>query len=208
MKKIIYSLFLLLPMVSMGQETIHGVVIDKRTRAPINEAIVWVNKTKAGTYTDFDGQYALKATLNDTLVVSAVGMKTQKAKVLAPEMNFELEELLLKEEFGLPKKTAYKQMQTPTARDIINGHNAKYHFKKNAQQHVFVIFVADLTSYDFSPADLAFQQKYNVKYSILGSYPTDYIKEYNRLTFKYLKNKYKTHWRAEIRKDAVGFKNE
>ena len=37
---------------------------------------------------------------------------------------------------------------------------------------------------------------------------TDYLKKYNKLTFKHLKKRYKKSWLLEIRKDAVGLKNE
>ena len=73
---------------------------------------------------------------------------------------------------------------------------------------MFIIFVSGLTSYDFNKEDIAFQQKYNVKYSLIGSYKIDFLTKYNKLTFEHLKKKYKKSWLAEIRKDAVGLKKE
>ncbi|TAF09450.1 MAG: hypothetical protein EAZ75_07935 [Flavobacteriia bacterium] len=55
--------------------------------------------------------------------------------------------------------------------------------------------------------DLEFEQRYNVKYSLMGSYQNDYLKKYNKLTFKHLKKKYKKSWLTEIRKDAIGLDN-
>jgi len=95
-----------------------------------------------------------------------------------------------------------------TKKDIKNADNPKYNFKKNAKNNVFVIYVSDLASYDFNKEDLEFQQKYNVKYSLIGSYKNEYLTKYNNLTFSYLKNKYKKTWLAEIRKDAVGLIKE
>jgi hypothetical protein len=43
---------------------------------------------------------------------------------------------------------------------------------------------------------------------LIGSYKNDYLKKYNKLTFKHLKKKYKKTWLTEIRKDAVGLKKE
>jgi len=70
-----------------------------------------------------------------------------------------------------------------TKKDIKNADNPKYNFKKNAKNNVFVIYVSDLASYDFNKEDLEFQQKYNVKYSLIGSYKNEYLTKYNNLTF-------------------------
>ncbi len=210
MKKIIYILLLLFPLVSFGQEIIHGLVINKSTREPIYDAVIRVYKKNIGTQTDFEGKYLIKATLNDTLVVSSVAMKTQMVKVNQKEMNFELEEIILEEEYGPPGDFKYKDLEerTPIKReDIENANNPKYNFKKNAKKNVFVIFVAALTVDEFNPKDLSFQEKYNVKYSLAGSYKIDYVKAYNKLTFKYLKKKYKKSWLTEIRKDAIGLEH-
>ncbi|WP_395632494.1 carboxypeptidase-like regulatory domain-containing protein [Flavobacterium sp.] len=210
MKKIIYTIYLLLPILSLGQEMlVHGVVLGKKTREPLFEATVLIGKKHTGTHTDFDGKYVIKASLNDTLVVSYAGMKTQKVTVSQPEINIELEEIIIKEEFGPPYNPKPKNLDTRvliTREDIENRDNPKYNFKKNAKKNVFVIFVSALTAYDLNPKDLAFQQKYNVQYSLVGSYKTDYLRAYNKLTFKHLKKKYKKYWLTEIRKDAIGLK--
>lgn len=211
MKKIIYYLFLLLPMVFFGQEIIHGLVINKRTQEPIYDALVRVDKKNTATLTDFEGKYELKATLNDTLVISSVSMKTQKVKVNRQEMNFELEEIKLEEKYGPSNDFKYKVLEARTpinTKDIENADNPKYNFKKNAQRNIFIIFVSELTSYDLNNEDLEFQQKYNVKYSLIGSYKIDYLTKYNKLTFKHLKKKYNKSWLRKIRKDAVGLEKE
>ena len=213
MKKLHYILFFLLSVFSFGQEVvISGKVTDQKTGEPIPGATVIIDKTNKGSQTDFDGKYSLKTTLNDTLVFSYVGMKIHKVKVDKEEINIELEEgEELKVEFGPPYYPKSKRLEATTTvskKDIENAENPKYNFKKNAKNNVFVIFVSELTSYDLNKVDLEFEQKYNVKYSLIGSYKNDYLKKYNKLTFKHLKKKYKKPWLTEIRKDAVGLKKE
>jgi hypothetical protein len=212
MKKIIYTIYLLLPVVLMAQEMIvHGVIFNKKNREPLYDATVIIVKNNTGTHTDFEGKYVLNVTLNDTLVVRCAGMKTQKVEVNQPEMNIELDEIILKEEFGPPRdvKQIKREILSPiNLKDIQNANNPKYHFKRNAQKNVFVIFVSDLTSYDFNKNDTEFQQNYNVKYSLVGNYNLDFASKYNQLTFKYLKKKYKKSWLTEVRKDTIGLLKE
>ncbi|UGS24497.1 carboxypeptidase-like regulatory domain-containing protein [Flavobacterium channae] len=213
MKKIIYISILFYSILSFGQViVVSGNVTDAKTGEPLAGAKVLINKTQNGITTDFDGKYSLKTTLNDTLVFSHVGMIMQKVKVDKTEINIELEE---EEEievvFGpayYPKPKRLEATTTVSKKDIENAENPKYNFKKNAKNNVFLIFVSELTSYDLNKVDLEFEQKYNVKYSLIGSYKNDYLKKYNKLTFKYLKKKYKKTWLTEIRKDAVGLKKE
>ena len=210
MKQILYIQFLFFSILSFGQEVVvSGFVINKKKGEPIAGATVLINKTQNGITTDFDGKYSLKTTLNDTLVFSFVGMKMQKIKVDKKEINIELEEVELKEEVGPPYYPKSKRLEATTIvskEDIENADNPKYNFKKNAKNNVFVIFVSELTSYNLNKEDLEFEQKHNVKYSLIGSYKYNYLKKYNKLTFKYLKKKYKKSWLKEIRKDAVGLK--
>ena len=210
MKQILYIQFLFFSILSFGQEVVvSGFVINKKKGEPIAGATVLINKTQNGITTDFDGKYSLKTTLSDTLVFSFVGMKMQKIKVDKKEINIELEEVELKEEVGPPYYPKSKRLEATTIvskEDIENADNPKYNFKKNAKNNVFVIFVSELTSYNLNKEDLEFEQKHNVKYSLIGSYKYNYLKKYNKLTFKYLKKKYKKSWLKEIRKDAVGLK--
>jgi hypothetical protein len=188
-----------------------GKVVDKKNGEPLPFATVRIDKNGIGTTTDYDGKYSLKASLNDTLIFSFTGMKTLKVKADKEEINIELEEVELKEEVGPPYYPKTKRLEATTIvskEDIEKSNNPKYNFKKNAKNNVFVIFVSDLTSYDLNKEDLEFEQKYNVKYSLIGSYKNDYLKKHNRLTFKHLKKKYNKSWLKEIRKDAVGLKQE
>lgn len=213
MKNLLYILFLLLGFLSFGQEiVVSGIVTDKMSGSPLPFVEVIINKTEIGTTTDFDGKYSLKASLNDTLIFSLtrIGMKTLKVKADKEEINIELEEVELKEEVGVGPPYFYTKIKRleattiVTKEDIKKTNNLKYNFKKNAKNNVFVIFVSELTSYDLNKEDLEFQQKYNVKYSLIGSEKFDYLTKYNKLTFKHLKRKYKKSWLKEIRKDAIG----
>lgn len=139
-------------------------------------------------------------------------MKTQKILANKKEINVQLfESETLKESVGPPYYPKTKRLEattTITKKDFENAGNPKYNFKKNAKNNVFVIFVSELTSYYFNKEDIEFQQKYNVKYSLIGSYKIDYLTKHNKLTFKHLKKIYKKNWLKEIRKDAVGLKKE
>lgn len=217
MKKNIYIAFLFFSVLSFGQEiVVSGIVIDKKTGEPLAFAQVINDKNEIVTTTDFDGKYSLKASLNDTLIFSLtrIGMKTLKVKADKEEINIELEEVELKEEVGVGPPYFYTKIKRleattiVTKEDIEKANNLKYNFKKNAKNNVFVIFVSELTSYDLNKEDIEFEQKYNVKYSLIGSYKNDYLKKYNKLTFKHLEKKYKKSWLKEIRKDAVGLKKE
>ena len=209
MNKIVYILILLFSVLAFGQEVVvSGKVTNEKTGEPIPGATISMYKKNKGSQTDFEGNYSIIANFNDTLVFSFVGMKTQKIKADKEEINVQfLESETLKESVGPPyyPKTERLEVTTIVTReDIENADNPKYNFKKNAKNNVFVIFASELTSYDFNKEDIEFQQKYNVKYSLIGSYKIDYLIKYNKLTFKYLKKKYKKTWLKEIRKDAVG----
>lgn len=188
------------------ERVVRGVVSDKSGLIPF--ANVYVEGTNRGTQTDFDGKYSIKATSDEYLKFQCIGMKDTIIKASDTVINVILGEgVKLVEEYGppyTPKTKTLDPTQVITLKDLKNGNNPRYNFKKNAKNNVFIIFVSELSSYDFSKEDLEFQQKYKLKYSMVGSYNHDYLTKYNNLTFKYLKRKYKKTWQHEIRKDAVG----
>lgn len=217
MKLPLYIVCFLLPFLSFGQQfTVSGTVTDKNTGEPLPGATVLIYKTHKGCSADFDGNYVVNAALNDTLQFSFVGMKTQKRIVTQEELHVQLEE---DDQINLEFDRPYIPTQprhTPSVRVITAKeleqslkklNNPRYQFKKNAKNNVFVIYVSELTSYDFNNEELEFQQKYNVKYSLIGSLKLEYVKKHNRLTFKHLSKRFKKTWVSEIRKDAVGLKN-
>lgn len=190
------------------ERKVYGVVKDNLGE-PIPGVNVIIKGTRRGISTDFDGKYALKVALNDTLEFSFVGMKTQKIKADKEEINIQFEEgvqltEVLPYEPNLNPIKHKNLLTTITNEDIKNINNPKYNFKKNAKNNLFVIFVSELTAYDFNKEDLEFQQKYNVKYTIVGNAEMDYLIKFNKLTFKHLKKKYSSTWQNEIRKDALG----
>lgn len=143
MKQILYIHFLFFSILSVGQEVVvSGFVIDKKSGEPIVGATVLVNKTLNGITTDFDGKYALKTTLKDTLVFSFVAMKTQKVQVDKEEISIELEEIepiLAIEPPIIYKKTPNYSVQTIPEKEII--HNSSY---KTIKGFVFEnIYLAD-----------------------------------------------------------------
>jgi hypothetical protein len=184
---------------------VSGKVFDKNSGEPLYFATVSIDKTSIITATDFEGAYSINASLNDTLIFSFVGMKMQKVRADQEEIIIQLEAVDLNEVlYGPAYYPTPKRIEIVTIKDIENANNPKYNFKKNAKNNVFVIFVSELTSYDFNKEDIEFQQKYNVKYSLIGSYNIDYVSKHNKLTFKHLKKRYQKTWQTEIRKDAVG----
>lgn len=69
--------------IAVAQEiTVSGVVTDQ-AGIPIPGANVLVKGTKSSTQTDFSGNFAIKASSNDVLVVSFVGMSTVEVKASA-----------------------------------------------------------------------------------------------------------------------------
>lgn len=184
---------------------VSGKVFDKNSGEPLYFATVSIENTSIITATDFEGAYSINASLSDTLTFSYAGMKMQKVRADKEEIIIQLEAVDLNEVlFGPAYYPTPKRIEIVTKKDIENANNPKYNFKKNAKNNVFVIFVSDLTSYDFNKEDIEFQQKFNVRYSLIGSFKVDYIVKYNKLTFKHLKKKYQKTWQTDIRKDAVG----
>ncbi|UGS19808.1 carboxypeptidase-like regulatory domain-containing protein [Flavobacterium cyclinae] len=214
MKQLLLLSFFLFSIISFGQQiTVNGKVTDGKTGEPLPGAEVRIYKTNKGCNTDIDGNYVLEVSLNDTLVFSFTGMKSQKIKVDKQEIQVKLFEIdPIHESFDpayyIRRIKKLEATTMVTKEDIENANNPKYKFKKNAKNNVFVIFVSELTSNDLNDEDLKFEQKYNVKYSSIGNYKNDYLKKYNKLTFKHLKKKFKKSWLSEIRKDAVGLKKE
>ncbi len=82
-KHFLSLLFALFVQIAVAQEiTVSGVVTDQ-AGIPIPGANVLVKGTKSSTQTDFSGNFAIKASSNDVLVVSFVGMSTVEVKASA-----------------------------------------------------------------------------------------------------------------------------
>lgn len=83
MKKILCFFFLcLLTLSGFAQEiNITGTVTEASSNEPMPGVTVQVKGTTTGTISNIDGQYTIKAKMNDILVFSTIGMKTIERKV-------------------------------------------------------------------------------------------------------------------------------
>ncbi|HSD09331.1 carboxypeptidase-like regulatory domain-containing protein, partial [Flavobacterium sp.] len=80
----------LMAQISFAQErTVSGVVKDN-ANLPIPGVTVLIKGTRNGTQTDFDGKYSIKATEEQTLVFSFIGMKSQERKASSTLININL----------------------------------------------------------------------------------------------------------------------
>jgi TonB-linked SusC/RagA family outer membrane protein len=81
----------LLTQITFAQDrTVSGVVTDK-DGLPVPTANVKVKGTSNGVQTDFDGKYKIKATADQTLVFSYLGMKPQEVKATNAVVNVKLQ---------------------------------------------------------------------------------------------------------------------
>lgn len=91
-KGFLMLLFALSTQLFFAQEkTISGTVSDN-AGIPLPGVSVLVKGTKSGTQTDFDGKYVIKASSNQVLVFSYIGMKTQEAIVSSSSINIKLKD--------------------------------------------------------------------------------------------------------------------
>lgn len=80
------SIFLLIfvifaiPKIHAQSITVKGTVIDEQN-SPLPGATILIKGTTAGTLTDFDGNFTIKANSNATLVISFIGFKTQEIAI-------------------------------------------------------------------------------------------------------------------------------
>ena len=71
--------------------TIKGTVSDIADGTPLPGVSVLVKGTKRGASTDFDGNYAIKAEIGETLVFAYLGMKSKEVKITKNRLNVSLE---------------------------------------------------------------------------------------------------------------------
>lgn len=128
MRKFIFSFLtlILLPLYALGQE-IKGKVADEKGIG-IPGASIIAKKSNTSTITDGDGNFKIKATVNETINVSALGFGTSTMKATALPMLFTLKESKedLKEVVVIGYGTAKK-------RDL-TGSIVKVDFKKIADR--------------------------------------------------------------------------
>ncbi|MCV6630941.1 MAG: TonB-dependent receptor [Flavobacteriaceae bacterium] len=79
--KYILVLLVCLPLYSMAQSTVNGIVIEKSSGLPLPGVNILVKGTTTGTFTDFEGNFSIEAETGQILVFSYVGYKTQELTV-------------------------------------------------------------------------------------------------------------------------------
>ena len=85
-------LVVLVAQITFAQErTVSGVVSDN-AGMPLPGVSVLVKGTKSGTQTDFDGKYSIKASSNQILIFSFIGMKTQEVMAGSAKVNVKMQE--------------------------------------------------------------------------------------------------------------------
>lgn len=203
--KLFFILILFSQLCFAQNRIVHGVVRDS-TGLPVPGANILVEGTRTNTQSDWDGCFSIKANSDQFLVFSYVGYFTKKVIASKNEI-----EVVLQIDHShdydciIPpnpiKKTKPRfAITTISPKDLKNANNPKYNFKKDYNNNP-LIFVSD---YTLKKADYDFQIKYKISYSPIQNYSLEYVKTYNKLSFKHLKKKYKKNWQYEIRKDAIG----
>ena len=84
-KKLLF-LLLLLPVAVLAQ-TLEGTVVDKMSKQPLPGVNVVIQGAANGAQTDFDGKYSIKASPNETLVFSYIGMKNENLIAKSTSLN-------------------------------------------------------------------------------------------------------------------------
>ncbi|MFI5193616.1 MAG: SusC/RagA family TonB-linked outer membrane protein [Chitinophagales bacterium] len=69
---------LLFPLMSMAQNAVTGRVLSVSDQTPLPGATILVNGSKAGTSTDIEGRFSIRAKTGDVLTISGVGITTQE----------------------------------------------------------------------------------------------------------------------------------
>ncbi|WP_193845475.1 carboxypeptidase-like regulatory domain-containing protein [Flavobacterium hungaricum] len=202
--KILFILILFSQLALAQNRIVYGIVSDS-IGLPIPGANILVEGTKNNTQTDFDGCFSIKANSDQLLVFTYMGYFAKK--VIASKSDIEVILQINNERiYGcippLPvKKTKFRNAITTIApKDLKNANNPKHNFKNDYNNNP-LIFVSD---YNLKKIDYDFQIKYKISYSPIQDRNIEYATTYNKLTFKYLKKKYKKTWQSEIRKDAIG----
>ena len=101
MKKILSTVFLLFALISYGQNTLSGVVLDDNG-VPLPGANVIIEDTNTGVSTDFDGNFQITASQGQVLAISYIGYTTQYVTVagqstinISLQLDNELEEVVV-----------------------------------------------------------------------------------------------------------------
>jgi iron complex outermembrane receptor protein len=92
-KMMILFMFLLSSFFSFSQEIlVSGTITETASNTPLPGVSVILKGTALGSSSDFDGKYSIKASINDVLVFSYLGYKTEEVKVSSSSINVKLQE--------------------------------------------------------------------------------------------------------------------
>ncbi|WP_374174060.1 SusC/RagA family TonB-linked outer membrane protein [Flavobacterium tructae] len=83
-------LLVLVAQLTFAQERAVSGTVSDNTGMPLPGVSVLIKGTKTGTQTDFDGKYSIKASSNQVLVFSYIGMKSQEVAATSSAINVKL----------------------------------------------------------------------------------------------------------------------
>ena len=85
-------LVVLVAQITFAQERAVSGIVSDNAGMPLPGVSVLVKGTKTGTQTDFDGKYSIKASSNQILIFSFIGMKTQEVMAGSAKVNVKMQE--------------------------------------------------------------------------------------------------------------------
>lgn len=103
-KKILILILIIVPLLSMGQEKIEGVVLDSETKAPLPfvNILIYYKSSSTGTTTNVEGKFSTSLSRRpDSLVFSFVGYKsktvtaTKKSVIFLESEDFTFDEVVI-----------------------------------------------------------------------------------------------------------------
>lgn len=83
-------LIVLVAQITFAQERAVSGIVSDNAGMPLPGVSVLVKGTKSGTQTDFDGKYSIKASPNQILIFSFIGMKTQEVIASSSKVNVKM----------------------------------------------------------------------------------------------------------------------
>lgn len=131
MKKLVYFLFAIFPLLTQGQNAplinanVKGIIVDKASKDPVVGANVSIKGTTNGAITDINGEFSLSTgqTLPFTLVIRSVGYQPLEYLAQNKELKIELSatQTSLQELVVTSRRRAEKVQEVPIPISIIRG---------------------------------------------------------------------------------------
>ena len=131
-KKLLF-LFLLLPFSILAQNSLSGVVVDKKSNQPLPGVNVTVQGASNGTSTDFDGKFQLAGLKSgDKIVFSFIGYTDQtitfsgqkSVSISLDEAANQLQEVVVQVGYGtVKKKDVTGSVSTVSSKEFNKGSN-------------------------------------------------------------------------------------